>query len=168
MLMSEFEQTGTQNVDAVESDDVVARVLANAGTASANRTSFDSGTAQALQSDSNYDEGRDGEQLDREDRQALRRVAGLSTELDDVTEVEYRQLRIERVVLIGIYTQGSTVDAENSMRELYALAETAGAVVLDGLLQRRAHPDPSTYFGKGKAEELRGAAGASVARSKTS
>ena len=162
MLMSEFEQTGTQDVDAVESDDVVARVLANAGTAS-NRTSFGSGSAQALQSDSDYDERRDGEQLDREDRQALRRVAGLSTELDDVTEVEYRQLRIERVVLIGIYTQGSTVDAENSMRELYALAETAGAVVLDGLLQRRAHPDPSTYFGKGKAEELRGIVAASGA-----
>jgi GTP-binding protein HflX len=159
--MSEFEQTGSENGDVAESDDVVARVLASAGAASANRTSFGAASdqierAQALQSDSNYDERRDGEQLDREDRQALRRVAGLSTELDDVTEVEYRQLRIERDVLNGIYTQGTTVDAENSMRELYALAETAGAVVLDGLLQRRAHPDPSTYFGKGKAEELRG------------
>ena len=41
------------------------------------------------------------------------------------------------------------------MRELAALAETAGAVVLDGLLQRRPHPDPSTYLGSGKAEELR-------------
>jgi GTP-binding protein HflX len=100
------------------------------------------------------DADRDGAQLDREDRQALRRVAGLSTELQDVTEVEYRQLRIERVVLIGIYTQGNVVDADNSLRELSALAETAGAVVLDGLLQRRAHPDPSTYFGKGKAQEL--------------
>jgi len=150
MVMSDFEETPADN------DDVVARVLASAGAQSANRTTFGSGSAQALQSDSNYDEHRDGEQLDREDRQALRRVAGLSTELDDVTEVEYRQLRIERVVLIGIYTQGTTVDAENSLRELYALAETAGAVVLDGLLQRRAHPDPSTYFGKGKAEELRG------------
>jgi GTP-binding protein HflX len=146
----------SEKVDSpVDSDDVVARVLAHAGTPAAGHTVFRSG-AQALQGESDYDDNRDGEQFDREDRQALRRVAGLSTELDDVTEVEYRQLRIERVVLIGIYTQGSIVDAENSMRELYALAETAGAVVLDGLLQRRANPDPSTYFGKGKAEELRG------------
>ena len=36
----------------------------------------------------------DGDQLDREERAALRRVAGLSTELEDVTEVEYRQLRL--------------------------------------------------------------------------
>ena len=156
MLMSE-------NVDSpVESDDVVARVLAHAGAPAAGHTVFGS-SAQALQSSSHYEESRDGDQFDREDRQALRRVAGLSTELDDVTEVEYRQLRIERVVLIGIYTQGNTVDAENSMRELYALAETAGAVVLDGLLQRRANPDPSTYFGKGKAEELRGIVAASGA-----
>jgi GTP-binding protein HflX len=96
----------------------------------------------------------DREQFDREDRQALKRVVGLSTELDDVTEVEYRQLRIENVVLIGVYSQHSMVDAENSLKELAALAETAGAVVLDGLLQRRPHPDPKTYFGKGKAQEL--------------
>ena len=38
----------------------------------------------------------DGEQEDLAERRALRRVAGLSTELDDVTEVEYRQLRLER------------------------------------------------------------------------
>jgi GTP-binding protein HflX len=146
----------SENEDkTTESDDVVARVLASQ-TASAHQTLFGSSSAQALQTADDYEAGRDGEQFDREDRQALRRVAGLSTELDDVTEVEYRQLRIERVVLIGIYHQGNTEDAENSMRELYALAETAGAVVLDGLLQRRATPDPSTYFGKGKAEELRG------------
>ena len=96
----------------------------------------------------------DGDQYDREDRAALRRVAGLSTELEDVTEVEYRQLRLEQVVLIGVYPQGDAADAENSLRELAALAETAGAVVLDGLLQRRPNPDPATYLGKGKAEEL--------------
>lgn len=96
----------------------------------------------------------DRDQFDREERQALRRVGGLSTELEDITEVEYRQLRLENVVLIGVYSQGSLVDAENSLRELAALAETAGAMVLDGLLQRRPHPDPATYFGKGKAHEL--------------
>ncbi len=97
----------------------------------------------------------DGDQLDRDERAALRRVSGLSTELEDVTEVEYRQLRLERVVLAGVWTEGTSADAENSMRELAALAETAGSEVLAGLLQRRAHPDPATFLGKGKAEELR-------------
>jgi GTPase len=97
----------------------------------------------------------DGEQLDLADRQALRRVAGLSTELQDVTEVEYRQLRLERVVLAGVWSEGTAEDAENSLRELAALAETAGSQVLDGLLQRRPRPDASTYLGSGKARELR-------------
>jgi GTP-binding protein HflX len=99
--------------------------------------------------------GYDGEQLDLADRQALRRVAGLSTELQDVTEVEYRQLRLERVVLAGVWSDGTAQDAENSMRELAALAETAGSLVLDGVLQRRPKPDPGTYLGSGKARELR-------------
>ena len=100
-------------------------------------------------------DGIDGEQFDLEDRQALRRVAGLSTELEDVTEVEYRQLRLESVVLIGVYRAAAWPDAENSLHELAALAETAGSVVLDGVLQRRPHPDPATYLGSGKAQELR-------------
>lgn len=97
----------------------------------------------------------DGDQLDLEERSSLRRVAGLSTELEDISDVEYRQLRLEKVVLIGVWGSGTLTQAENSLRELAALAETAGAEVLDGLLQRRAMPDPTTYFGKGKANELR-------------
>jgi GTPase len=101
------------------------------------------------------DDERDGDQYDRTERAALRRVAGLSTELEDVTEVEYRQLRLERVVLVGVWTSGSAQDAENSLAELAALAETAGALVLDGIIQRRDKPDPATYIGSGKAGELR-------------
>ncbi|MFF2652787.1 GTPase HflX [Streptomyces sp. NPDC058045] len=97
---------------------------------------------------------RDGEQLDRSERAALRRVAGLSTELEDVTEVEYRQLRLERVVLVGVWTSGTADDADNSLAELAALAETAGALVLDGVIQRRDKPDAATYIGSGKAREL--------------
>ena len=119
-------------------------------------TRFGTERALALQDENDYSDDRDGLQLEREDRQALRRVQGLSTELQDVTEVEYRQVRLERVVLIGVHRQGQQQDAENSMRELAALAETAGAVVVDGLLQRRPHPDPSTYLGSGKVDELRG------------
>ncbi|MFI8519107.1 GTPase HflX [Streptomyces sp. NPDC085481] len=98
---------------------------------------------------------RDGEQFDRSERAALRRVVGLSTELEDVTEVEYRQLRLERVVLVGVWTSGTVQDAENSLAELAALAETAGALVLDGVIQRRDKPDPATFIGSGKAQELR-------------
>src|SRR5690242_15712997 len=93
---------------------------------------------------------------DLADRQALRRVAGLSTELEDVSEVEYRRLRLERVVLAGLWTGGGVAGAENSLHELAALAETAGSVVLDGVLQRRENPDPATFLGSGKAQELRG------------
>jgi GTPase len=94
-------------------------------------------------------------ELALEDRVALRRVAGLSTELADVSEVEYRQLRLERVVLVGVWTDGSAADADASLAELAALAETAGSEVLEGLIQRRDKPDAGTYIGSGKAKELR-------------
>ena len=93
-------------------------------------------------------------QMDLEDRTTLKRVDGLRTELEDVTEVEYRQVRLEKVVIIGVYSRGHELDAENSLKELAALCETAGAEVLDGLLQRKPHPDPATYLGRGKVEEL--------------
>jgi GTPase len=93
--------------------------------------------------------------LDLEDRVSLRRVAGLSTELADVSEVEYRQLRLERVVLVGVWTDGTAAEAENSLAELAALAETAGSQVLEGLMQRRSRPDASTFVGSGKVAELR-------------
>src|ERR671917_74176 len=90
-----------------------------------------------------------------EERSSLRRVAGLSTELADVTEVEYRQLRLERVVLVGVWTEGSAAEADASLVELARLADTAGSQVLDGLIQRRQRPDPATYVGSGKVMELR-------------
>ncbi|WP_407661417.1 GTPase HflX [Frankia nepalensis] len=95
-----------------------------------------------------------GDELALEERGALRRMPGLATELTDITEVEYRQLRLERVVLIGVWTTGSIADAETSMAELAQLAETAGSVVLDALVQRRDKPDTATYVGSGKAREL--------------
>jgi GTP-binding protein HflX len=97
----------------------------------------------------------DGEQLDLADRLSLRRVAGLSTQLTDISEVEYRELQLERVVLVGVWTSGTAQDAENSMTELAALAETAGSEVLDALIQRRSKPDPATFIGRGKVDELR-------------
>jgi GTP-binding protein HflX len=95
------------------------------------------------------------EGLELEERRALRRVPGISTELADITEVEYRQLRLERVVLVGVWTEGTLDSAEASMAELAALAETAGSVVLEGLIQRRSTPDAATFVGSGKTKELR-------------
>ncbi len=128
-------------VQAARIESTLDRVLSRAGT--------------AVSTGGNVRTDYDGDQFDLEERTALRRVAGLSTELEDITEVEYRQLRLERVVLVGQWARGSSEDAEISLRELAALAETAGSEVLDGVLQRRPHPDPATYIGKGKAEELR-------------
>jgi GTP-binding protein HflX len=140
-----------------DDDKMLDRVLASES-ARAGVARFGTGRAAALQDEDDrfIPLETDGDQLDRDERAALRRVSGLSTELSDVTEVEYRQLRLENVVLIGVYSGNTLEDAENSLRELAALAETAGAVVLDGLLQRRPHPDPSTYLGRGKVEELAG------------
>lgn len=92
---------------------------------------------------------------DLQDRQALRRVSGLSTELQDVTDSEYRQLRLEKVVLVGVWTVGTSTDADNSIKELAALAETAGSTVMDALIQRRDKPDAATFIGSGKVKEVR-------------
>ena len=95
----------------------------------------------------------EGEGFDLEERNALRRVSGIRTDLEDVTEVEYRALRLERVVLMGVYPRGD--DEKTSLFELKALAETAGCEVLEGLVQRKDMPDPKSYVGSGKAQELR-------------
>ncbi|MFE7777932.1 GTPase HflX [Streptomyces sp. NPDC057445] len=92
--------------------------------------------------------------IDATEDTGLRHVAALSTELRDVVEVEQRQVRLERVVLVGVWTSGTVAEAESSLAELAALAETAGALVLDGVIQRRDKPDPATYIGSGKAREL--------------
>ncbi len=103
------------------------------------------------------EEAGNTEGLELEERNSLRRIDGLRTELEDITEVEYRKLRLERVVLVGVWTEGTALDAENSLAELKLLAETAGSEVLDALIQRRQKPDPATYIGTGKVEELRAA-----------
>jgi GTPase len=49
-------------------------------------------------------------------------------------------------------------DADESIAELRTLAESAGAEVVGEILQRRDRPDPATLIGKGKLEEIAGAA----------
>ncbi|MGV1003724.1 MAG: GTPase HflX [Candidatus Nanopelagicales bacterium] len=106
-------------------------------------------------SGSGFVQPEDPANQERLEREALRRVPGLSTELEDITEVEYRQVRLERVVLVGVWTSGDAAEAERSLGELARLATTAGSVVLDGLIQRRDKPDAATYIGSGKVIELR-------------
>jgi GTP-binding protein HflX len=118
---------------------------------------------QAGRADSNGGPVPDTGGFDLLDRHALRRVSGLSTELQDISEVEYRALRLEQVILVGVWTDGTLAEAENSLRELSRLAETAGSVILDGLVQRRGRPDPATYIGAGKAAELAALAAATGA-----
>ena len=60
----------------------------------------------------------------------------------------------ERAILFAI-TWGKEEETQISLRELRALAETAGAVTVTSLLQPRELPDPGTYLGRGKLEELR-------------
>ena len=133
---------------APTAEDVVARILSRAGTALASTAG---GHAQR--------ESDDDGLLEREARAGTRRIASLTTELEDVSEVEYRQIRLERVVLVGLdlpraadpaaSVLDAAQDAETSLSELAALSETAGSQVLDALIQKRDHPDPATYLGSG-------------------
>ena len=146
---SEREATGHGSADGAAAEHQDAP---DAGTP--DRSGALAGRALALDEGEDGHTDADGDQDELAARHSLKRVQGLSTELEDMTEVEYRQLRLERVVLAGVWTEGSAEDAENSLRELAALAETAGSEVLDGVIQRRATPDPATFLGKGKAQEL--------------
>lgn len=151
---SDHEQPAPAGPTAPTAEDIVSRILSRHGTALAS-------TAGEHRHREHLDDGA----LEREARAATRRVASLSTELEDVSEVEYRQIRLEKVVLVGLELpraqepgptnrDAASQDAETSLAELAALAETAGSEVLDALIQKRDHPDPATYLGSGKAKEL--------------
>lgn len=131
---------GLTHPDRAEAESLVARILAREGTALASTTG----------SDTHADAGA----LEREERRALRKVSFLANDQEEIRDVEYRQVRLEKVVLVGLWSTGTAEEAQNSLRELAALAETAGAEVLDAVLQRRPNPDPACYLGKGKAKEL--------------
>lgn len=138
-------------MDSEDIQAVVDRILATESAADSTKPAHPSAGGGSTSDRFGYD----GDQQDLAERHALRRVAGLSTELEDVSEVEYRQLRLERVVLAGLWSEGTVADAENSLAELAALAETAGSEVLDSVIQRRLKPDPGTFLGAGKAQELK-------------
>ena len=61
----------------------------------------------------------------------------------------------ERIVLVGVtFPHGSPAATDAGLDELALLVDTAGADVVERTVQRRDRPDPATYVGKGKAEEL--------------
>ena len=133
-------QSGDDEARDARIDEVVARILSR--------------QAQALSSTAGQNRSGDAGAMEREARAATRRVDTSASDRADISEVEYRQVRLERVVLVGLRTTQSEEEAENSLRELAALAETAGSRVMDGVIQRRSLPEPATYLGSGKAKEL--------------
>ena len=155
--------SGSRAGAAPSAEDIVSRILSRHGTALAS-------TAGEHEQRETDDDGA----LEREAR-AARRTASSAAGPEDVSEVEYRRVRLERVVLVGLDLPAAasapagaraaspgapwpgaapSQDAETSLAELAALAQTAGSEVLDALIQRRDHPDPATYLGSGKAREL--------------
>ncbi|MEO0477441.1 MAG: GTPase HflX [Planctomycetota bacterium] len=61
----------------------------------------------------------------------------------------------EKAVLVGVLLPNDGLDPHDPLGELRALADTAGAEVVDELMQKRAKPDSATFLGKGKVEELK-------------
>jgi len=73
--------------------------------------------------------------------------------LDDIRNSDLQQ---ERVLLAGIYgPEISKFQAREYLDELELLTDTAGGTTIQKILQNRTHPDPSTYIGKGKLQELK-------------
>ena len=75
-------------------------------------------------------------------------------------EIELAEERVQRAIARGGLVEVAekvmliSTDSEESLDELASLAETAGAMVLTRVLQNRQRPDPATFIGSGKAEEL--------------
>lgn len=145
--------TDSDSADAIDSatSDRAASEHTASGRAAAGNTGHSHNSGDRPRRDSGPSIG----ELQLEERSSLRRVGGLSTELEDVTDAEYRQLRLERVVLVGVWTEGTAAQADAAMAELAQLAETAGSEVCDAIIQRRDKPDPSTYIGSGKVTALK-------------
>ncbi|MDX1591944.1 MAG: GTPase HflX [Balneolaceae bacterium] len=71
-------------------------------------------------------------------------------------DIRKPSLEKERAVLVGIYGPDTPRWlAKEYLEELDLLADTAGATTVEKVLQNRPHPDPTTYVGKGKLNELK-------------
>ena len=75
---------------------------------------------------------------------------------DALTDTLISREAREKLVLVGVALDGERVDdIESSLDELSQLVDTAGADEVARVVQRRDRPDPATYVGKGKVDELR-------------
>src|SRR5699024_11876827 len=99
-------------------------------------------------------------ELELAERNAFRRVTHRTeirhADAEDVYEVEYRKLRLEQVILVGVWTEGTIAEVEAAMAELADLTETAGAEIVGMLYQKREKHDAGTFIGSGKVKELKG------------
>ena len=77
-----------------------------------------------------------------------------------IQEIEQADERVKQAIAKGELVDQSekvmliSTDSEDSLEELASLTETAGAIVITRVLQNRLKPDPATFIGSGKAEEL--------------
>ena len=77
-----------------------------------------------------------------------------------IQEIEQADERVKQAIAKGELVEQSekvmliSTDSEDSLEELASLTETAGAIVITRVLQNRLKPDPATFIGSGKAEEL--------------
>ncbi len=99
-----------------------------------------------------HDPRRDEESLGRAELRRRRRDVVEEGRPQEGVEV-FRP--VERAVLVGVHLPDRTEEqVETSLDELEALVETAGGEVADRVVQRRGGPDPATYIGRGKVNEL--------------
>lgn len=87
------------------------------------------------------------------DSDFLELIDSLEEEMTRNRRVARRAEMRDRTILVGVAT-GSVADAEESMAELAELANSAGVVVQDQIIQRRSAIDPRTVLGRGKLDEL--------------
>ncbi|HYW72499.1 MAG TPA: GTPase HflX [Pyrinomonadaceae bacterium] len=83
----------------------------------------------------------------------LQLMAALESEMARNRRGTRRASQADQAILVGVST-GALAEAEESMAELKELAQSAGVVVLDQIIQRRGAIDPRTLLGKGKLDEL--------------
>lgn len=81
-----------------------------------------------------------------------RRLLG-KTNLADLKRTQL-SVHQERAILVGVILPDSNADPRDPLGELASLAQTAGAKVVDRVLQRRQRPDAGTYIGTGKIKEI--------------
>lgn len=95
------------------------------------------------------------------DDKRMNRLWDIILETDKLksTVVHLNESDEERAVLVGLETSSKVIvggksEGERSLDELEELARTAGAVVLEKIIQRRPAKDPAFFIGRGKVEEL--------------